>query len=198
MTMHRCVVGLLLGAAGLSIAGCSASAPKDQFADGVDRGPTPGTLHMMSRMLVDQREPEKAEYVLRRLIEETPSYSPAYVELAEVLAREGRVQDAIATLEEADARGYADAVVINNIGVLQLQAGAFDQAVQTFERATTLDAGEARYWSNLGVAFAMLGRDAEAATALSRCASPEHVVWNMEVLRDARAGADVAAVPTND
>tara|TARA_Y100000815_G_scaffold128884_1_gene116329 strand:- start:112 stop:648 length:537 start_codon:yes stop_codon:yes gene_type:complete len=147
---------------------------------------------MMSRLLIDQRQPEKAEFVLQRIIAEHPGYAPAYVELAELQARTFRPDEAIATLEASVANRGKDPVVLNNIGVLYLQQGNADAAVDAFGDAVDLDGGEARYWSNLGLALAMVGRDDEAFSAYRRALSLAETHWNIGVARAARGDGEAA------
>jgi len=156
------VPGPLLG-------GCAATGARgDSFARGADRDPTPRTLHMMSRVLIAQSQPDRAEYVLRNLIGQHEGYSPAYVELARLLAATGRGEEAEGVLERGIDRAPGDPVLLNNLGVLWLRTGDADAAAGAFADAVASAPGEARYVSNLALARGMQGRAEESFALYSR------------------------------
>ena len=179
--------------AGLVLGGCAASGSRsDPFARGEDREPTPRTLHMMSRVLIAQSQPDRAEYVLRNLIGQHEGYSPAYVELARLLAATGRGDEAEGVLERGIERTPGDPVLLNNLGVLRLRTADVDAAAEAFAGAVESSPGEARYVSNLALARGMQGRAEESLALYLRVVPEAEARWNVATaLENAgdRAGA---------
>src|SRR5688572_9033245 len=98
--MSRSFLKLVVcGAAAAALSGCAApradGLPRDAqddaaFASASGRPATPATLFVMARILAAQgREPE-CRYVLERIIDQDPSYTPAFAALAEHHMRMGR------------------------------------------------------------------------------------------------------------
>ena len=166
-------------AAAVTIGGCASSRHDDPFAAGSGRSPTPSTLHMMSRLLLDKNEVDKAEFVLRRVLADNPVYLPAQVELAELLAREQRTDEAIGLLEQAILTVDNDPVLHNNLGVLRMQSHDYAGANSAFRRATELDPREARYWSNYGITLTLTGAPEDAAQAFARAVAPDDAIRNV-------------------
>lgn len=197
--MIVCGLCLLMGAAGCasSRAGDQARATdnpiKAEFDASADKAPTPRTLYAMSRILVARGEHEKARYVLSRIIEQDPSFVPAYNELAESYMHEDRTGEAIQTLYAALDVAPDDAIVHNNLGLALLirgdHAGAFDH----FDRAVTLHEANARYRANRAAALALGGSyDAALADYLAVMAADE-AHHNLAVIAEARGDHERAA-----
>lgn len=176
-----------LAIAGATLSGCTASQrPGDSFASGGERTPTPRTLHMMAKLINENGRSDQAEYILGRIIQSTPGYLPAYVELADLYIGLSRFEDARGVLELAHEIAPNDAVIANNLGVLYLRDGFFQQASEAFTAAVTNDAAEARYHANLAVSFAMQGDYDSAFSAWATVLPPEEVFWNLAVVAEAR------------
>jgi len=177
---HRARPVPLLMAAALLLGGCAASGPRDDsFARGADREPTPRTLHMMSRVLLEQSQPDRAEYVLRNVIGQHEGYTPAYVELARLLASTGRVGEAERTIERGLERTPNDPVLLNNLGVLRLRTGEVEAAAAAFEGAVDASPGESRYISNLALALGMQGLAEESLRLYLRVVPEAQAHWNV-------------------
>jgi Flp pilus assembly protein TadD len=194
MHNHRTTIlafGIALAAV---LTGCQTSTVwQDEFALGDGRDPSPKTLHMMSRLLIDQGKAEQAEFVLETIIAEDPAYTPAYVELAEMQHRQGRSQDALGSLQRAHLAAPADPVVANNLGVLLLEAGRTDEASQAFNKAVESDPFEARYRGNLALTHALSSDIAAATTGYSSILNPADVHWNVAVALEAVGEPALAA-----
>ncbi len=193
-------IGRLALAAGLTLAGAalvgcqSAARQSDAFGNGADRPPTPRTLHMMAKLINENGRVDQAEFVLQRVIETTPQYLPAYVELADIYIEGGRYEDARDILRLAHNVAPTDAVIANNLGVLLLREGSFAEASSAFRAAVTQDPTEARYFANLAVTLAMQGDFDGAFEAWAAVLPPEEVFWNLGVVAEARGDAKTAGL----
>lgn len=194
-TITRLLAGVALSATlGAGLLGCQSSARQaDGFGNGADRPPTPRTLHMMAKLINENGRFDQAEFVLSRVISDTPEYLPAYVELADLYIERGRFGDAIATLKGAHNIAPNDPVIANNLGVLMLREKDFAGASQAFRAAVEQDPNEARYHANYAVSFAMQGEYERAYTAWAAVLPPEEVFWNVAVVAEARGDHGVAS-----
>lgn len=187
-----CAAATALLAGGMT--GCqSGSRQADGFGGGADRPPTPRTLHMMAKLINENGRFDQAEFVLSRVISDTPEYLPAYVELADLYIEQGRFGDAIATLQNAHTIAPNDPVLANNLGVLLLRESEFKAASSAFMAAVAEDPAEARYHANLAVSFAMQGEYHQAYSAWAAVLPPEEVFWNIGVVAEARGDSRIAS-----
>ena len=100
-----------LALAGATLTGCqSANRQADAFGSGADRPPTPRTLHMMAKLIHENGRTDQAEYVLLRVLNDSPDYLPAYVELADMYIGVSRFEDARNVLRMAHNVAPEDAV----------------------------------------------------------------------------------------
>ena len=177
----------------VALAGCqSAARQADDFGSGADRAPTPRTLHMMAKLINENGRTDQAEFVLLRILSDSPEYLPAYVELADLYIEQARFGDAVATLQSAHSTAPNDAVIANNLGVLLLREGSFVEASEVFRTAVELEATEARYHANLAVSLAMQGAYNEAFDAWTAVLPTEEVFWNLGIVAEARGNTDQA------
>src|SRR4051812_9458925 len=54
------------------------------------------------------------------------------------------------------------------LGVLELQRGRFEHAIESLRRAVEVNSASADAWRNLGIAFAQTGKPIEAIESLQR------------------------------
>lgn len=107
------------------------------------------------------------------------------------------LRSAIADVEGALALTPNDARACNELGILCIDAGERDRAIDAFTRATRLDPRHARAWNNLGSALREAGRLDEASSAFARAAQadPRYALAfaNLGIaLRDLGKDADAA------
>ncbi|MFQ5802160.1 MAG: tetratricopeptide repeat protein [Candidatus Methylomirabilales bacterium] len=106
------------------------------------------------------------EEVLKDPFYATPQF--AYFNLARILEREGKIDDAIRDYRRALdlEQNFVDAH--NNLGRLYLQQGKVDLAIEEFAEATRLRPRVALYHRNLGVAYVQAGETKKARMSFNR------------------------------
>ncbi len=100
--------------------------------------------------------------MLQDAIRRRPDLPLAYDRLAFVLRAAGRPADAITVLEQAAAKGFADAPSLVTLGTMLQEAGRADQSVQVLEAAVGLNGQDLEARSRLATAYAQAGRAADA------------------------------------
>lgn len=180
------VVGVLTALQGGLVACQSGARQDDPFASGMNRPPTPRTLHMMAKLLNDNGRIGQAEYVLLKIIDDSPNYLPAYIELADIQIRQQRYSDAAEVLARAHALSPRDPVIANNLGVLRLRENRFEGAIQAFRAAVMADPDEARYRANLALGLALSGEYEQAYEMYATVLPPAAAFWNLGVISEAR------------
>ena len=85
--------------------------------------------------------------------------------LAQSHAQRGNVGEAEKILQKAIRAAPNHARSVHEYGLLKLDLGRGEEALDLFRRAVTLAPGEALYHSNLGMAFQRLNRLYEAEAA---------------------------------
>ena len=104
---HTCTAAMALTIAAMALLTMSACQSTDNawhgyqmtdhdmtFNSAADRPPTPRTLLAMAHLLAAQGKDKEAGFVLQRLIQEHPQTTAAYVALAEIHMRTGRIEHA--------------------------------------------------------------------------------------------------------
>jgi predicted O-linked N-acetylglucosamine transferase (SPINDLY family) len=159
---------------------------KPKFAGGTMPDPIQQALEA-ARGLVRQGKPREARQLYAVILKHLPGNAAARAELAAIdeaetraAANEARLQAIVAlhgqgrireALDEAEAFARADprsAVAANMIGVLSLNLGDREAAVEAFRRALSLDPGFAEVEANLGTLLTEMGRPREALPHLER------------------------------
>jgi len=183
------IVGALAALSVLSACSTSANAVgpgvDDEFGVGGDRPPSVRTLHAMSRVLASQGRDAQCELVLRKLIAEDPCFLPAQLELAELLLRNGRTQDAVDALEGALEHGRDDPVIQNDLGMAHVLNGDYEQALDRFTAASSLAPEDARARANMAAALGMLGYPDEALDVYLQVVPEADAHFNVGVLAEA-------------
>lgn len=140
-----------------------------------------------------------AEALLRRALELAPGFTPARANLALVLYRQNRPEEAIAELdrvaaEEPDNPGHANlqAAALGRIG-------EFDEALALYEQVLARADGSARIWMSYGHMLKTVGRTADGIAAYRRAIALMPALgeawWSLANLKTVRfADADIAAM----
>ena len=133
-----CMVGFLCM---FCVGGCSESAGSGQntnwainksdieFQSQANNPPTAKTLYTMADILATQGRDKDCEFVLKRIIQETPKYLPSYNNLAELQMRQGRINTEIDTIHDAFRINSADPLLLNNLGVCWIIRGDYEKAL---------------------------------------------------------------------
>lgn len=137
-----------------------------------------------------------AAAMLKNIVAQRPDLPLAYDRLAFVLRANGRLAEAIAVLEQAAAKGMADAPALVSLGGMLQEAGRVDRSVAVLEAAVGMNAQDLEARSRLGAAYAQAGRAADAERTLRAVldADPEsaETLTNLGVLYLATGRRDEA------
>ena len=116
----------------------------------------------------------KAEPLLQSVLAAEPDRLPALDCLAEIRARQGRREEAIALLDRVVARTGAPQTELLRLGELHMQGGETAPAIAAYERARDLDPAHFTADLQLGVLYLAARRLPEARDSLDRvlAASP--------------------------
>ncbi len=104
-----------------------------------------------------------------------PEFEPVYFDLADAFRRLERSDDSLAVLREAARRWPDDAETHNAVGVTLVGRGAYDDALEAFNKATAVAPGDAVGYYNLGRTYELrylrmlkaAGQDPVAARSLA-------------------------------
>lgn len=118
-----------------------------------------------SRVLLESDQPAEAEKYLARAVEIDPASADVYRVMGRTQALLGNVEDALEAYRTALAIAPEDTWSMNNMGLLLIQQGRFDEALRPLARATQLGEGLAVFENNLGIALERTGHYGAAAEA---------------------------------
>ena len=111
----------------------------------------------------------RAESELREAIRLDPFFSPAYVNLADVLrADSSRDADAEKVLRDGLARAPSDPTLHHSLGLALIRMQRLDDARTELQRAVALDPRNVRFGYVYAVALHAAGRNREAVAELER------------------------------
>jgi len=154
-----------------------------------DRPPTEKTLFAMADILATQGKDKQCEFVLTSCILQYPRFVPAYNSLAELLMRQGRVNEAVHALSQGLQVRPDDPVLLNNLGMCLLVGKDYDRALEYFTKAAGRQPESRKYRTNMATALGLLGRHEEAASLLQQVLLENDASHNAQVLREAAVGA---------
>ncbi len=117
---------------------------------------------LRGKQFAQRGELEKAEVHLRRVLEIRDGTPDDYGNLATVLARQGRYDEAFPLFDAGLQLNADDASLLAHLGLAQLQAGKPDLAETTLEKAVSLDPSHPTARFNLGALRASAGDYARA------------------------------------
>ena len=165
---------------------------KSYFDGGALRSPEATTIVLTGRVLRSQGRIEEAEYVLRRVVVEYPDVPAGYSELAELLLKDSRTQEAVTLLKQGVATIPSSAMLHNDLGMCYVVTEEFGLAGDEFARARELDRQDAAYTANLAMVKALQGRYDEAVTLYSEVIPVSEAHGNVAILAEARGDLDRA------
>jgi tetratricopeptide (TPR) repeat protein len=153
-------------------------------------------LDNVGQILVTMKRPAEAVPFLEKAVEAEPFSVMARFDLAGAYARSGNSEGAVEQYEALIESGAADVRVYHNLGLTLRRLGRDAEAASAFERATTLEPGEAPGWLGLALSLEADGRPGEAAAALERYLTLEPSAANADNVRARIVRLRAAAEPT--
>ena len=155
-----------------------------------DRPPTAKTLYAMADILTTQGRDSESEVLLKRIIREYPEFLPAYNSLAELQMRQGRINEAIETINSGLRIRPEDPVLLNNLGMCWTIRRDYEKALAMFTTASGIMPENARYRANMAVALGLLGRYQESLSLFEQILPEEQAKHNIDVIRRFRKDAE--------
>ena len=169
----------------------AADAADHAFAEGAKQPAKPRTLYSLAKILCAQGRDREAATVLMTLIERHRNFLPAYNALAEIHMRADRPEDAVAALTAGLRQRPGDPVLANNLGMVYVVQGHYQQALQQFDQALAANPKEHGLLANKAMALGMLGRTDEAAEIYGQIMTPLEARENLRILAKARGTSSV-------
>lgn len=151
-------LGYLAGGAGRRDGYSAADDPKNLVE--VDR-----RMHLMLEAYA-RRELAEAERLGREILAERPEMPPVWALLAQVLVEAGRLDDALALMEEAIGRDLATESLLRQYGLTLAWTGRAERAVEVLRPLAA--GGDPAAVNALGTALLEAGRPEEATGVLGR------------------------------
>ena len=190
-------VGCMLG-----LVGCSESVSSEadagwiqsdwhsEFERQSDRPPTAKTLWAIAEILATQGRDRECRYVLNRIIQQDPSFLPAYNSLAELQMRQGHTNTAIETLEDGLRVNPRDTVLLNNMGMCWIARRDNEAALEMFTSAAGAAPENPKYRANMAVALGLMGRDEESLSLFNKVLPVDLANKNLAVFQKRDSIAD--------
>jgi len=199
-----CFLGV--AAMALATAGCSGLGQKGQPSNpaarnlsaeeprvGDDRPPTIRTRYAMARLMAAQGRDDESEAVFKQILAESPSFMPAYCDLAELQMRQQRLDDATRTLRAGLTIEPRNPVLYNNLGLCCMLRGDYQGALEMLTEAAANMPQNTRYRANLALALGMMGRYEEAFALEQQVLPLAAAHQNMAIIHAARGDRARAA-----
>ncbi len=126
-------------------------------------------------------EGDRAIDELRGVVKERPDLTIAYDRLAFMLRASGRIQDAVAILDDAARGGHADRTLVRSLGAMLRDAGDVARSAAVLEPLVHADPSDAESADALGQTYVRMARmgDAEAQFKRVLALSPNAAAtWN--------------------
>ncbi|MBX9765433.1 tetratricopeptide repeat protein [Patescibacteria group bacterium] len=123
---------------------------------------TPEIDYRIAQMKLALRDSVGARKMAEESLKKKADYTPAILLLAQVSFNEGRLSDAIASVESAVVLEPNNSQLIYQLGLLQLQAARYSDAKASFERALQINPEYANASFFLAQANVFLGRTEDA------------------------------------
>ena len=145
-------------------------APRDPPFDAMRRlAANSHALASSGRALAERGDLLAAEVQLRKVLAIRPGTPLELGNLATVLSRQGRHDEAMEFFAQGLAGNPDDVVLLSHQGLTQMKMSKVEAAEASFERATTLDPSYPQAQFNLGVLRFGQGRHRDAIALFERC-----------------------------
>jgi tetratricopeptide (TPR) repeat protein len=154
-------------------------------------------IRMMAELAARLGRYRDSENLLRRALELAPAWGPARANLATVLYKENRAEEALAELDRLEA---ADEEPHRNLRAAALgRLGAYQEAIALYEAVLERMPGQPKVWMSLGHLRKTVGRGSDSVAAYRRAVALlpglGEAWWSLANLKTFRfAAADVAAM----
>lgn len=142
------------------------AALEDYIQSQKNNGDRPESLVNLAGIYGQRGAFERAETYYRLAMARAPWYTPAYVNLADLLRVRGRDNEGRQVLQDALGRVHDPAPIEHSLGLLLVRQQRLDQALDHLGRAANAAVSSARYAYVYAVALDSVGRTADAITAL--------------------------------
>jgi tetratricopeptide (TPR) repeat protein len=129
------------------------------------------------------KEREDGLAQLDRAIAQQPSCVSLRAWRGELLARAGRIGDALISLEDAVALDPAHGLALGFLGLAYLEAGRPQRALDPLRRSVKLDGRHLQFRSGWAEALRGLGRKAEADRVLAETLAERPKAWTLRLQR---------------
>jgi tetratricopeptide (TPR) repeat protein len=186
----------------LKIAGAYEGAQQN-YLEAVKRNPTnPALALVFARLELTKGDKAEAKKYVLKAIEQKNNYTEAIFLLSQLQADEGKLKDAIASVEAAATFSPNDAGLFFQLGILKFNTKDYKGAAAALERAVGLVPTYANAQYFLGLSYEKLGRDPEAIaqfTAL-KATNPDSQEVDL-ILKNLKAGRSPfsgATAPVDD
>jgi len=146
---------------------------------------SPDVRHYLALHYAKSGDWERATPMLERIVAETPDRMPALQALAEARERQKRFEEALQLRQQIAALSPPNPTELVHLGMLAMEVGRTDVAVQSFERARALQGGAFKHDLELGVLYLSAHRLEEARAALDRV-PPSHPAHAMALFKRAQ------------
>lgn len=123
---------------------------------------TPEIDYRIAQMKLALRDATGARKMAEESLKKKADYTPAILLLAQVSFNEGKLSDAIASVESAVVLEPNNSQLIYQLGLLQLQANRYEDAKKSFEQALSVNPEYANASFFLGQAYVFLDRTEDA------------------------------------
>jgi len=133
--------------------------------------------NMWAWILIDQRNYDEAELILRKGTKLAPDNIEILSNLANLLVQSEKFADAEEIYKRIISLGKDESTVWNNWGWLYNSWGKYNEAIPKIEKALDLDGENAGAYVNLGVSLRNTGREAEAKKAYFKAIKIDETNW---------------------
>ncbi|MFQ5738544.1 MAG: tetratricopeptide repeat protein [Acidobacteriota bacterium] len=100
---------------------------------------TPGARLQLAHLYLRQLKFERAEPILKQLIEAYPNFAPAYVLLGRLYLDSGQAQSALSVLEEAHRLQPGSVTPLHQLGLANWQSGESERALKWLHQGLQLE-----------------------------------------------------------
>ncbi|GAB5377181.1 MAG: tetratricopeptide repeat protein [Acuticoccus sp.] len=139
-----------------------------EHTDGENVRMTPAQALELAIELHQKGGIEQAEYIYTKLIEHDPQNASALQFLGMIRHTQGRNEEAVALVREAQVIAPHEPGILMNLGNVLLEDGQAEAALEAYRRMLELAPREASAWNNMGVLLRTMGRVELAEEALRK------------------------------